>query len=143
MRINEIHSTGKVSPAKKKTSNNSGGDFSTMIEPNEEPTAVSSASSVQPLSSIDGLLAAQEINIEEETKKQQIAHGNHLLDYLEDIRDGLLLGSINVQQVQNLVAEVRKEYGTITDPALQDIIREIEIRAEVEIAKLEMARAKS
>jgi len=59
-----------------------------------------------------------------------------LLDKLEDIRLGLLLGAIPKDNLSDLAHRMREKKQQVDDPGLLEIIDEIELRAEVEIAKL-------
>jgi hypothetical protein len=60
-----------------------------------------------------------------------------MLDRLEDIRHGLLMGAIPRDRLQELAAAVRRQREAIDDPRLVEILDEIELRARVELAKLE------
>ena len=62
-----------------------------------------------------------------------------ILDRLDEIRHGLLSGSLSLAQVTGLANLVRSRRATIADPRLRDVLDEIELRAEVEIAKLTAA----
>jgi len=42
--------------------------------------------------------------------------------------------------VKNLANEIRKESEAVVDPRLNDLLSEIETRAEVELAKIEMSQ---
>jgi hypothetical protein len=59
-----------------------------------------------------------------------------MLDHLEEIRMGLLLGTIPVARLEQLAQLVRAKREQIDDPKLVAILDEIELRAAVELAKL-------
>ena len=90
------------------------------------------------ISSINTVLAAQEYSFESEGdgSKKLTEWGNHVLNSLDEIRHGLLIGAIPRDQLRNLAQALRERKGSVKDPQLIDIINEIEIRAEVELAKL-------
>ena len=65
------------------------------------------------------------------------AHGESVLQRLEQIRMGLLAGRIPTQLLNELVRNLRRPRPGFTDPRLGEILDEIELRASVELAKLD------
>jgi hypothetical protein len=63
--------------------------------------------------------------------------GEDLLDGLDEIRHGLLIGALPRERVVRLLAIVRSRREQLADPRLSAILDEIELRAEVELAKLD------
>jgi hypothetical protein len=59
-----------------------------------------------------------------------------MLDKLEEIRLGLLLGTIPQSRLEQLAHLVRAQRELVNDPKLTAILDEIELRAAVELAKL-------
>jgi hypothetical protein len=62
--------------------------------------------------------------------------GNLMLDHLEELRLGLLLGTVPLAKLETLGQLVRAKREYIDDPKLLAILDEIELRAAVELAKL-------
>ena len=62
--------------------------------------------------------------------------GAEILDRLEEIRRGLLMGSIPKDRLQELAHLVREKRERGADPVVSRLLDEIELRAEVELAKL-------
>ena len=60
-----------------------------------------------------------------------------MLDHLDAIRHGLLLGSIPRDKLNGLLAVVRERRDDVGDPRLAAVLDEIELRAAVELAKLD------
>lgn len=94
------------------------------------------------LSSLESLLVVQavdEVDPEQQgrARKRLMHRGDELLDRLEDIRRGLLLGTIPVERLEQLSNLVRSQREQGADPYLSAILDEIELRAQVELAKLE------
>lgn len=87
---------------------------------------------------IEALLVAQAVGdaLEREDRKKLIRHGEDLLDKLDELRHGLLMGSIPKDKLIALAQLVRARRETAPDPRLAGILDEIELRAEVELAKL-------
>lgn len=94
----------------------------------------------QAITSLESLLAVQSVDADGSNRgrKRMIARGEALLDRLEDIRRGLLLGTIPVGRLAQLAEMVRNERESGVDPELGALLDEIELRAQVELAKLGM-----
>lgn len=89
------------------------------------------------VSALSAMLSVQEDDTSRGRRRQAVARGNTLLDQLERIRNGLLTGSLPVstlQRLQEMLADAREGSD---DPALTEVLAEIELRAAVELAKLE------
>ncbi|MTJ83915.1 MAG: flagellar assembly protein FliX [Telmatospirillum sp.] len=87
---------------------------------------------------IEALLVAQAVGdvLDGEERRRLVKYGEDLLDKLEEIRHGLLLGSISKEKLIGLAHMVRSRRGHVADPRLSALLDEIELRAEVELAKL-------
>jgi hypothetical protein len=121
---------GKASGAKP-------GEFQKFLDQTGGPGGVSSS---QALGSVDALLAAQSVDtVDDQGRKQAFKRGEDLLDKLEEIRQALLGGSLSAGQVQVMAALIRSKRAACSDPRLREILDEIELRAEVELAKLTSA----
>jgi hypothetical protein len=69
-------------------------------------------------------------------RKRAQERGKMMLDHLEEIRMGLLLGTIPMSKLEQLAQLIRAKREQIDDPKLLEILDEIELRAAVELAKL-------
>ncbi|MZR30808.1 flagellar assembly protein FliX [Sneathiella litorea] len=118
-----------------KASQKSGAKFSVESDPVEASVA-GGVSSSSPISSIDALVALQGVddNLPKGNKKA-LAKGHDLLEKLESIRDGLLTGSLTADKLKQLQATLSGYNVADADPALQQVIKDIEVRAAVELAK--------
>jgi hypothetical protein len=67
------------------------------------------------------------------------SRASHILDELERIRIGLLTGTLTVGDVVNVADVVAQHREKIMDPRLTAILDEIDLRAQVELAKMKMA----
>jgi hypothetical protein len=111
------------------------GEFSRYLE---QPEGASSVSATNSIGSVDALLAAQSVEASgEEERRQARTRGNEILDRLDELRHGLLAGTLTRDQIVTLANLVRSRRGSIVDPKLREVLDEIELRAEVEIAKLD------
>ena len=99
---------------------------------------VHSADSPQPVTGVESLLAAQNVDdsMGEEARRRMARRGEEILDRLEEVRLGLLNGSIPKSRLAELAQLVRHKRESGADPRLSAIMDEIELRAEVELTKL-------
>jgi len=105
----------------------------------EEPGAALHANDIASASALSNLLALQEISQEDVQRKKLVQQGHNMLDSLENIRRHLLTGTMPAQALINLMREISVKKQMINDPALTEIIDDIELRAAVELAKLQRA----
>jgi hypothetical protein len=80
-------------------------------------------------------LQAAEDATERQARKNTIARGHDLLDHLEDLQRGLLMGDYGPEQLQNLARYVQNQRESVDDPRLNAIIDDIEMRVLIELAK--------
>ncbi|MGH6829191.1 MAG: flagellar assembly protein FliX [Rhizomicrobium sp.] len=90
-----------------------------------------------PIAALDSILALQDMGDASDGRSKGLAHGEQLLDILDCVRDGLLAGGIPRTTLNRLAAAVTRRHDAFADPKLQDVLDEIELRAHVELAKLE------
>jgi hypothetical protein len=92
-----------------------------------------------PIAAVDTILALQGIEDSADSRTQGINRGEQLLDLLDQVRDGLLAGGIPRIMLSRLALAVSKRRESFADPKLQEVLDEIDLRARVELAKLEQA----
>ena len=85
------------------------------------------------------LLGFQEVDTADYEKRRAVKHGRVTLEALSQLRDALLMGSLPVSSIEKLERLVASERTATMDPVLNGILDEIELRAAVEMAKLEVA----
>ena len=93
------------------------------------------------IGSAGALLGIQEVSEEEVRRKRALKRGRLTLDALSNLRDALLTGSLPMSTLRQLEQLVAEERAQVPDPLLHGILDEIELRAAVELAKLEMSGA--
>jgi len=141
MKLTGIGTTSAAGRARRgdKAGGKGGADFTRHLdafaESVEDAQGVGTAA---PTAGIDALLTVQAVPdaLDGEARQRLHRRGEDLLDRLEDIRRGLLLGSLPKDQLVDLARLVRSRRETAQDPRLAQVLDEIELRAEVEIAKL-------
>jgi len=73
---------------------------------------------------------------ERRARQRAVERGASMLDELEELRLGLLLGVVPRARLEQLAQMVRVRREQVDDPKLMAILDEIELRAAVELANL-------
>lgn len=135
-KVNDVSKSNDLKSGKVKKSA-SGGDFSSYLRETmaggENPV-----SGISNISVTDAIFAAQMVDNEEERqiKKKLVKRGNTLLEKLEEIRRAFLNGYISMDKLIEISRFVKEQKVEAGDERLNEIIAEIELRVEVELAKL-------
>lgn len=142
MKISGPSGPSKAGDVKKsgKTGSSSGVSFGSMIETSEsEAPAHASATGV--IAGIDSLLAAQETDdpAHRAAKKRMRERGESVLKQLDKIRLGMLTGTLSVGNLLDVADVVASHRERINDPQLSSLLDEIDLRAQIEIAKMRAA----
>jgi hypothetical protein len=136
MRILPSNGTAMAAPTTAARRASSQG-FSVSEENTPRPTGV--ASGPRMVSGIDALIALQGVEgVEEplERRKRAVKRGRLALDALDELKIGLLAGTLSASTLTKLqAAAVQLKLGS-GSPALDEVLGEIELRLEVEIAKM-------
>ena len=109
--------------------------------PPEAPTttpALGGTPATVPLASLQALVALQALPDATERRRRSLRRGGALLDRLDEIRLALLDGALPAETLPGLSAELAAAREGTDDPRLDGLLQEIEVRAEVELAKLEV-----
>lgn len=136
----KIKGTGRVSSTKSKKPVKSTGSaeaFHGAVNVGETTNA-SGVSGSQPIQSVDTLLSLQEVPDGTSGRSKGLMYGKDMLEHLEDIRRGLLLGSIPKARLKALTQVIKQRRDSFQDPGLTEVLDQIELRARVELAKLEV-----
>ena len=118
----------------------SDGAFSDMMETGETSESAS-ASMTQSIASLDSLLALQGADdpAERAARNRMRARAGNVLKELDRIKMGLLLGNLTVGDVIDIADVVASHREKIMDPALTAILDEVDLRAQIELAKMRRA----
>lgn len=95
------------------------------------PPATTGVSAMETLFSIRQVDTATD----RRSRGQAVRRADILLDHLSDIQADLLAGAVPADRLQTLAKMLRAQRESVDDPRLKDLIDEIELRAEVELAK--------
>jgi hypothetical protein len=102
-----------------------------------EPQGAMGASTVNAVSSLEALIALQEVGGPLERRRRAVRRANVILTALEQIKLDLLDGRLGPAAMQALARAVREQRSLTDDPKLEGLLDEIETRAAVELAKFE------
>ncbi len=127
--------TGKTDKTKKADSVG-GSSFAELLTGAGDVEASTAPTNVAGVSMYVALQAAEHAT-EHENRRRAIIHAGDLLDDLEDLRIGLLLGSYTKNQLHQLAGRVRQQRLVVSDPKIMALLDDIALRAAVELAKYE------
>lgn len=123
--------TGSVSSAD--------GSFEDFIA--QAPKGVQSAAPTRTIARVDALLAVQgaESPTERAARRRMHQRGEDILKELDRLRLGILTGNLTLGQVVDIADVVASHREKVADPRLTALLDEIDMRAQIEIAKATMA----
>ena len=140
MKLTGIGGASAAGPASKtaKTTKTSGSGFAESLASLDQAEETQGVEAPATVGGIAALLATQGVgdSLEREAKKRLVDYGNDLLDKLEELRHGLLLGHVPKDKLIAMAQMVRSRRDSTPDPRLAELLDEIELRVEVELAKL-------
>lgn len=140
MRIYGSNGTAAVAGAPQ-TRRAPAGGFSVNEE--EASRATASSSPLRTVGGIDALIALQGIEDATERRRHAVKRGRLALDALDELKVGLLGGDLTPATLQKLKAVAAHLKDGSGDPKLDGVLAEIELRVEVEIAKMATSMATS
>jgi hypothetical protein len=136
MKVGGLGPTPPTAPGRRseRSGATSSGQFARALESGaNEAEALHSAA---PASSLDALIAIQEVNPDGRRPRRAVLRGKALLDSLDTIRDALLSGTLSAERLAVLRDLVAVDRESVEDPRLAELLDEIDLRAQVELAKL-------
>lgn len=139
MKISGVGSKGAATGARKADKSGAKGEFKrTLVDSMDSAEAAHAVETPLGISGVDALLLVQQMDDagEREARRRLVRRGEELLDGLEDLRHGLLMGEVPKEKMMALAQSVRSRRETCGDPRLGAVLDEIELRVEVELAKL-------
>jgi len=100
--------------------------------------AASATAGMRSIGGIDALLALQGVEEPGERRRKAVKRGRTALDALDALKLGLLSGTLDTAAVARLKAAAAGLAEATGDPRLDTVLAEIELRVEVELAKIGM-----
>lgn len=140
MKITGPNGTGSASGPRGTRPGASGGGFRLPdVGETESASPSSGVNRTAGVMGVDALLALQDVGGPLERKRKAVRRASRILDVLDEVKLALLDGDLSLSQLERLRRAIRDERGLTDDPKLEDVLDEIELRAAVEMAKLEQA----
>ena len=140
MKVSRTGRAKETTGSKRKTKNSRAGaeTFVNSLRDTRPPSTSALAKEPPTVSGAEAILAAQNVGISNDDmpKRKRLAEfGEDVLDRLDELRVGILSGAFSKEKLTELARKLRQKRQQSSDPKLNRIIQEIELRAEVEIAK--------
>lgn len=137
MKIDRVSPIGtKPSRRSERSGSSKSSSFSKALGSSPAPVP-SSVSGGGALGQVDALLALQEVPGESNKRGRAWQRGEDLLDRLDELRLAMLDGRLPQATIERLAAVASAQRAKTDDPRLVAVLDEIELRAAVELAKLE------
>lgn len=137
MRVLGAYANNGVTGSKSAGRARSGGSVFSVPQESSQTQASAQTSQAQAVQNVDALLALQSVDDALSSKKRRaVRRGHKMLDLLEDVRLGLLSGSLPAHILHQLES-FSQDYELSGDERIDQLLSEISLRAQVELAKLE------
>lgn len=131
MRVEGPNRIGQGVPGARRSVSGSGFALPEMNQ--QAPVARAAAAVAAP--GIDALLALQSVDVPLERRRSAAARGRRVLDILDQVKLGVLDGTLTRATLESL-ASALAEREPSEDAGLENVLDEIDLRAQVELAKL-------
>lgn len=140
MRVGGVSSSMAAQIRKAEKSQASGFALPASEAGNASQTSASSRTApTSNIAMMQSILALQSVPDPLERKRRAQKRANNILDELEELKMEILSGTISPQRLGKLTQLLNATKEEIDDEYLKAIIEDIELRAEVELAKIEMS----
>jgi hypothetical protein len=139
MKIEGPSKTQGAGNSKKAGKAGSDGSFEDFIA--HAPKGAGSAAPTHSIARVDALLSVQaaESPTERAARKRMQVRADDILKELDRLRHSLLTGTLTVGQVIDIADVVASHREKINDPRLTSILDEVDLRAQIEMAKIQKA----
>lgn len=131
MKINEPRRPAAVA-SRQQPRRRSASDFDVPAGPAAEPALIAPGA---PLAAPASVLALQEVEDPPELRRRAAERGHDLLDELENLRLAMIEGRLSASALRRLSAMVDAGHYQVADDRLAGVLRDIEVRAAVELAR--------
>ena len=105
------------------------------------PRAAAATAGMRNIGGIDALLALQGVEEPGERRRKAVKRGRAALDALDALKLGLLSGTLDTGALARLKTAAIGLAESTGDPRLDTVLAEIELRVEVELAKIGMPQS--
>lgn len=119
----------------------SGGNFEEFVSSLSGAQGPSAAGAPQSVASVASLLAAQSVEdpTEKAARKKMIRRADLVLEELDKLHLAVLRGAVSMDHMIGIADMVSAHKERVTDAKLSALLAEIDLRAQVELAKMRKA----
>ena len=139
MRIVDQKSVSSVGGARGGRNTGAAGGARFTLEQGATAAKLEAHAPISILGGLEALIAIKSEDNNREKRRRSVRRGQGMLDVLDELKISLLAGRLPPDLQSRLSATLREGWPS-GDPQLDGIIDAIELRAEVEIAKLKQAQ---
>jgi hypothetical protein len=107
------------------------------------PASAAATTSASGVSGVSALMALQGVEDATERRRRAIRRGGGLLDRLDELKLAMLGGESGAPVLERLARGLREERPEDADEGLKGLLDQIDLRAAVELAKADVARARA
>lgn len=135
MRVQGPNASAVATPSSKSRRGPAASGFALASEETAQSTATPAAT-LRAVGGIDALIALQGDDEQAGRRRRAVSRGRLALDALDELKHALLAGALEpatLLRLRSVATELKGESG---EPGLDAVLKEIELRVEVEIAKL-------
>ena len=138
-RSKQSSGTSGTSKTSKKSSDSGG--FQDFIGSLGETKGAAATAAPQSMTSVNSLLAVQSVEdpTEKAARKRRTIRADSILDELDGLHMAVLNNSISLNHMMKLADVVSTHKEKINDPQMNALLEEIDLRAQVELAKMRKA----
>ncbi len=115
--------------------------FALSAAPTAQMAGAGAAPAAASLAGLDAVLTLQaDSDTPQERRRRSAQRGHDLLDGLDRLKAALLMGRVSTHDLTAIAGRLAERAGSSGDPRLDALVADIELRAAVEVAKLEARR---
>ncbi len=135
--INKIEGPGSIRPTQplRRTAKSGATDGASFAKHLDETSETGASHAVAGAGAVSGVLGVQEVDDALAQASRGKIRAQDILDRLEELRMELLSGTISQDKLVQLTRLVNSRRAQVTDPRLAEILDDIDLRAQVELAK--------
>ncbi|MBT4354198.1 MAG: hypothetical protein HOD13_06515 [Rhodospirillaceae bacterium] len=134
----KVDQTRRSSVSKVKTSRGAAavqdGHFNNLLTSEQKVDVIASTNRI---SAMDSIVSVQEVSDGDGGNNGTKKRAHQILDRLEDVRMGLLMGQIPKSDLMALSDILTVAREKVVDSSLLELLDDIELRAKIELAKLD------
>ncbi|MBX9932322.1 MAG: flagellar assembly protein FliX [Methylobacterium sp.] len=111
------------------------------LEHHSAAAAAAGSPAAASLAGLDAILTLQgQSETPKERRRRSAQRGHELLDGLDRLKASLLSGKVSTRDLQAIAGRLSDRAGLSGDPRLDGLVADIELRAAVELAKLQVGQ---